>query len=233
MTLRFKFKYYSDVDELLDVSVSRDKEITFNDRDIEYETAFEAMGGRQGTATLFLGTWKQDIWGAVCLMIQRDNMLYGRFLTDCVDHAFSIYRDNFPDNDTISTAILVVRNYYISPGQSEHSKVWVSKVWLHELTRYATFDDRPTLTRMGEAAYRMSNVATSCYGKFGTTYISDMVIRAIEYCADAVGFMYAIKHGATFGKATSNESVWQWHRFYDIMTELQAGRDWPSMEATP
>lgn len=233
MTLRFKFKYYSDVDEWLDVSVSRDGEISFNDRDIEYDMAFQAMGGDPSMATMFLQAWNCNLWEAVFIMVRRDNAMYGRFLVDCADHAFGVYKNSVFDNSIISESLLAARNYYASPENREFSRVLEMKTALFGLVREASFAGDHMLVEAAEAAYKIINTIYSHHNAYSDFYVEGLMVGSIKYCANMVGSIRAVSSGVSIGMAVKKESNWQWHRFYDIMTELQAGRDWPPMEATP
>lgn len=239
MTLRFQFFYYSDDTEQLDVSISRDGEMSFNNADIEYDIAVAAMGGDKTRAMECLDAWDFDPWPVVRIMTDNDIALCGRFLTDCVEHVLPLYKKEFPEDLRLRQAVIAARDQYISPGRS-----WVplydAKAGAFRAMQEAARTESESVVgktpagRVAEAAYTMLNATSYVAQNYNSSYVGELITDAINTCAETFGEDNVFdkgNHDLSTG-AIVKESAWQWRRFYDIVTALRAGRDWPDLKET-
>jgi hypothetical protein len=238
MTLRFQFFYYSDDTEQLDVSISRGGEMSFNNADIEYEIAYAAMGGRKSRAMECLDAWDFDPWPVVRIMTDNDITLCGRFLTDCVEHVLPLYKKEFPEDLRLRQAVIAARDQYISPGRDwvplNDAKMGAFRAML-EAVHYGGVAGKTPAGRVAEAAYAMMNLTTFMAQSYNKSYVGELITDAINTCAETFGEDNVFdkgNHDLSTG-AIVKESAWQWRRFYDIVTALRAGRDWPDLKETP
>lgn len=232
MTLRFKFDYYTDDTQPMDISVNRDGKVTFNDRDIDYEVAFAAMSGDDAVVTMFLEDWNYSRWMIFCSTVsdEVDILIFGRFLTDCIEHILPIHND-----DRLRFAIRVARDYFNSTEYSLDASIKEATSGVSTALRDANMAEselaRSPAKSVAQAVYNLIDIVSSIMVRRSGDFVIGQIVSSLDLCVIAT--MDTADGEEARAQAVELEEVWQWRRFYDIMTALQAGHGWPDMGATP
>lgn len=233
MTTQFRFTWF---EEPMDVSIDRNGLVSFNDRDLEYDIAFSAMGGDLSAAQAFLARWEDSRWSIVIGVFGVDEDFMCRLLVDCVDHVLPIYQARFGDDKNPENAVSTSRK--ILDGEQ------VPKEIATAIRRYVSgsANDREEfigspLNQYRDVANAARNLIRSAMqlkwrdgGFYGA--VSTTIMIGLSDCSDAVAAnTYGIKSKRDAARLAERD--WQWRRFYDAKTALDAGKSWPPMGVTP
>jgi hypothetical protein len=222
------------------VDLGHDGDITFVDPpvDLEYEIAFGAMGGVESAPMALARIWKDaqvsTIIGHVYLqktiekshLIPPENIIH-LIALDWAEHVLPAYLAEHPN---------AVRP--IGSALREARRSWR----LSEPIKEATIG---TINDLVDAAQNLAqrsiviSVAQKLWADWNATSALSYALRRKPYrCAELASQSAArgdtINHGLLgFRPAQKAEATWQGRRFVDVIGELQAGKKWPPLGATP
>lgn len=236
MTLRFQFSYFKDGAEPMDISITRDGEVTFNDRDMEYETAFAAMGGKETAAMEFLARWPTRRWRFIHGMMSdllsenRVEILWW-FLADCIEHVLPYYRNQNPHDERVWDAIVAIRSYRTNYG--------VDRLGLPQAEVFGAWQE----STFGSPQAQVALAAYNAIELLGDRHVVGHPYRMIDRIGSLIEDCCIVMVDSTQNTNEEPceesdieaviEAAWQWRRFYDILKAVRAGEKWPLMEATP
>jgi hypothetical protein len=237
MTLKMRAKVGQ---EMMDIEISDAGELSFPGRgeQLEYETAFAAMGGEKSPALMWLSVWPAAPAELICSdlvdigdsYLARHNIVL--LAADWVEHVLWIYeeltKNDFRPRDAVEAAV------DFAEGRIDEDTLDEAL----ESTSEAKDEAVEVIAVHIAGAARSAAVAARRFVRN-----SNMVPSTLDAAASAIvaAGLWAVRdmdendpdEDRVKMDARTAEASWQARHFVHVMKNIQDGRPWPKIEETP
>lgn len=229
-------------DESLKIEITRNGEIIFLDRDIEYELAMVEFGEHKTQAVMLFEKWRDgDIYVITENLPEIKKELITLFAADCAEHVVTVYEaiagyNKKAASDAIRSARCELGEIEPVPGIS--SPGYAGNIAMNQANvLFKSMADhiggaRFAASKSAEAAARVALAALALEHKDDYKWCSE-IIESLHSSRAAGAYSVSWKQESTeYSIAYQEERLWQIRRLVDLVNASGTENTKPPLEAT-
>jgi len=216
-------------EETIMVEVTRDGDLLFLDRDMEYETAFAAMGGHSAASEM-LERWRQYPMEIVVQNLGIHSDILALIVLDCAEHVLPIYEEAHPKDERLGKALKVSRGYLldnklrlktigIDVDRELMNYIYMTRDIIEGVKQYFTTGQAESVQRVAECVKDAIDFARTLSNSRASASIALGKAR-IARADVAAPFIMDQTESSIWKSAMAQEQAWQVRRVVDVMHAL-------------